>query len=180
MGVIETFVVLLGLAAAFVLVLALLKPNQFRIERQTFIDAAPAHIFAAINDFARWPAWSPWAAKDPAATSTFGAVTAGTGASFAWEGNNKVGKGAMTILQSLPPSRIAIRLDFEKPFKATNFADFTLEPENGGTRLTWSMQGPAGFVSKIMDVLFNMDKMIGRDFEAGLKSLKIQSEAEAA
>jgi hypothetical protein len=34
------------------------------------------------------------------------------------------------------------------------------------------MYGPAPFMSKVMQVFINMDNMIGKDFEAGLASLK--------
>ena len=84
--------------------------------------------------------------------------------------------GSMEIIESQPSSKIAIKLDFLKPFEAHNTAEFTLKPEGNGTRVTWAMFGPANMMSKCMDTVVGMDKMVGKDFEAGLASLKKVSE----
>ncbi len=104
--------------------------------------------------------------------TTYGPVRAGLGATMGWEGNGQVGKGNMSIVESSASERVVYRLQFEKPFKATNHASFTLTPVIDGTELIWAMEGPSPLVSKIMDLLMNMDSMIGRDFEAGLANLK--------
>ena len=44
------------------------------------------------------------------------------------------------------------------------------------TTVIWSMQGPMPFIAKVMSVFCNMDRMIGKDFEAGLASLKTITE----
>ena len=92
------------------------------------------------------------------------------------DGNKEVGQGSMEIQESVPPSRIAINLDFLKPFEAHNRVDFTLEPQGEATRVSWSMRGPAPFISKVMHVFINMDNMVRRDFEAGLANLKAVAE----
>lgn len=153
------------------------KPDTFRVERRLRIAATPAAIFPHLNDLEAWQAWSPWARKDPNAKNTFGAVRAGKGASMRWEGNKEVGVGTMTITESAPDSSVTMRLDMEKPFKATNFAEFTLKPDGTSTEVIWSLHGPAPLMTKIMDLLMNMDRMIGRDFEAGLTNLKARVEA---
>ncbi|MGL5445784.1 MAG: SRPBCC family protein [Rhabdaerophilum sp.] len=153
------------------------KPNTFHVVRRLRIAATPQAIFPHINDLQTWQTWSPWAQKDPNAKNTFGALHAGNGASLRWEGNKEVGVGTMTITGTVPDSSVAMRLDFEKPFQATNFAEFTLQPEGNSTEVIWSLHGPAPLMTKIMDLLMNMDKMIGRDFEAGLANLKARVEA---
>ena len=124
-------------------------------------------------------AWSPWEKKDPAMKRTFGAVTTGKGAVYTWEGNKNVGQGSMEIAESSPPSKVAIQLDFVKPFEAHNTVEFTLEPKGDATNLTWAMQGHTPYVAKIIHVFFDMDSMVGKDFEAGLASLKALSERQA-
>lgn len=148
------------------------KPDSFRVERRAVLKATPEAIYDQINDLAAWQAWSPWAEKDPAAKGTFGPATSGTGAWFAWDGNKNIGKGTMTIIEAARPRHVAMRLDFEKPFKGTNRADFDMQPVDGGTEVTWALSGPSPLLSKIMDLLMNMDRMIGRDFERGLVRLK--------
>ena len=160
--------VLLGYAAT--------RPDSFRVERATVIKAPPAKVFALIDDFHLWAGWSPWEKRDPAMKRTHSGAASGKGAVYAWEGNGDVGAGRMEILETTAPSRVLIRLDFLKPFAATNTAEYTIVPEGDATRVTWAMYGPAPFVSKQMQVFVSMDKMIGTDFEQGLANLKALAE----
>ncbi len=107
---------------------------------------------------------------------SYGAVASGKGATYAWNGNKDVGKGRMEIIEAAAPSKIVIKLDFFEPFEAHNTAEFAMSEKDGMTTVTWAMYGPANFISKLMGVFFNMDKMIGADFEAGLVNLKKISE----
>ncbi len=161
---------------AGVLILAATKPDTFRVQRAASIKAPPEKIFALINDFNRWGAWSPWEKKDPAMKRTFGATTSGKGAVYAWEGNKDVGQGRMEIAESVPPSKVALNLDFVKPFAAHNLVEFTLEPKGDATNVTWAMQGDTPYFAKIIHVFINMDKMVGKDFETGLANLKANAE----
>ena len=165
-------VVLLGA----LLIYAATQPDTFRIQRAATIKAPPERIFAVLNDFLRWDTWSPWEKKDPAMKRTFSAVTSGKGAVYAWEGNRDVGQGRMEIAESVAPSKVAIKLDFVKPFEAHNIVEFTLEPKGDSTHVTWAMQGPMPYISKLITVFVNMDSMVGKDFEAGLANLKTNTE----
>ncbi|MBX9924875.1 MAG: SRPBCC family protein [Hyphomicrobiaceae bacterium] len=168
------------LAALVVLALASGKPDRFVVERRAMIAAPVETVYAQVADLVAWQAWSPWAKKDPAAKAEISGPSSGVGSAFAWDGNKDVGKGRMEIIEALPPSRVKFRLDFEKPFKGTNEAQFILSPVQGGTDVVWQMTGDAVLVSKVMDLLFNMDRMVGRDFEAGLSSIKQICERKAA
>lgn len=172
----KVILVIVVVAIAGVLILAATKPDSFRVERSTTIKAPPERIFALVNDLGSWRTWSPYEAKDPAMKRTLGSVTAGKGAVYEWDGNKEVGKGRMEIIESTPPSQIDIKLDFLEPFEAHNTAEFKLEPQGEQTRVTWALFGPMPFVSKVMTTFFNMDRMIGRDFEAGLANLKAAAE----
>ena len=172
----KIILIVLVVVVAGILVFAATKPDTFTVQRSASIKAPPEKIFPLINDYRSWASWSPYETKDPAMKRTFGASTVGKGATYAWDGNKEVGQGSMEIQESVPPSRIAINLDFLKPFEAHNRVDFTLEPQGEATRVSWSMRGPAPFISKVMQVFINMDNMVGRDFEAGLANLKAVSE----
>ena len=171
----KTIGIIIAVLIAGVLILAATRPDTFRVERSTGIKAPPEKIFALINDFDRWGAWSPWEKKDAAMKRTFGAKS-GKGATYAWEGNKDVGQGRMEIADSVPPSRIAIKLDFVKPFEAHNDVVFVLEPKGDTTQVRWTMQGHTPYFAKIIHVFIDMDKMVGKDFEAGLASLKAAAE----
>jgi carbon monoxide dehydrogenase subunit G len=168
--------VIVAVLIAGVLILAATKPDTFRVQRAAIVEAPPEKVFAFINDFKRWGAWSPWEKKDPEMKRTFGAATSGKGAVYAWDGNKDVGQGRMEIAESVPPSKVAIKLDFLKPFEAHNMVEFTLEPEGDGTNVTWAMQGDSPYFAKIMQVFVSMDRMVGKDFEAGLTNLKAAAE----
>jgi uncharacterized protein YndB with AHSA1/START domain len=175
--VIKIILIVLAVAIAAVLIYAAMRPDTFRVERSASIKAPPEKVFARINDLKGWGAWSPYEKKDPAMKRSFGATTSGKGAIYEWQGNKNVGKGRMEITDAAPPSKIVIRLDFFEPFEAHNTAEFTMDRNGDVTTVTWAMYGPANFVSKLMGVFFNMDKMIGTDFEAGLANLKAISES---
>lgn len=168
----KTIAIIIAVLIAAVLIFAATKPDTFRVQRAASIKAPPERIFPLINDFNRWGAWSPWEKKDPAMKRTFGAATSGKGAVYAWEGNKDVGQGRIEIAESVAPSRITLKLDFMKPFEAHNLVEFTLEPKGDATSITWAMQGDTPYFAKIIHVFFDMDKMVGKDFEAGLATLK--------
>ena len=168
--------IVIALAIAGILILAAMQPDTFRFERKSTIKAPPEKIFAILNDFKQWGLWSPWEKKDPAMQRNFGTATSGKGATYAWEGNKDVGVGNMEIAESTPPSKLAIKLNFVKPFEASNLVNFTLTPAAGGTEVAWSMEGKSNFISKIMYLFMSMDKMVGPDFEAGLANLKAVAE----
>jgi len=167
---IVTVVLTAGIAA--VLVFALTKPDNFRVERSLAVKAPADAIYPVVADFHFWTSWSPYEGRDPAMKRSFGGTALGKGATYAWDGNNNVGAGQMEILEASTPSKLRIKLDFARPFEGHNIAEFTFVPQGDATLVTWAMYGPAPFLSKLMQVFVNMDGMIGKDFEAGLASLK--------
>jgi uncharacterized protein YndB with AHSA1/START domain len=164
------------IAVLFVIVVAT-RPADFCVTRTATISAPAAVVFAQVNDLHRWEAWSPWEKIDPALKRTFEGPSAGTGASYSWVGNKKAGEGRMTIMESRPDELIRIKLEFLKPFKATNTAEFTFKSEGNQTVVTWSMFGKNNFMAKAFHLFVNFDKMIGGDFEKGLVQLKLVAEA---
>lgn len=153
------------------------QPNEFKISRSVMIAAAPAKVFAHVNDFRDWAQWSPWDKLDPNMRRTYEGPESGVGASYAWVGNDQVGEGKMTIVTSQPPELINIDLKFIKPMEGDNLTVFTFSPEGEGTRVTWTMSGKCNFVAKAFHLFMDMEKMVGPDFEKGLAQLKSISEA---
>jgi uncharacterized protein YndB with AHSA1/START domain len=169
-------VAVLTVCVAVVLVYATTKPDTFRVQRTASIKASPEKIFPLINDFDNWTLWSPYEHRDPNLKRTRSGPASGKGAVYAWDGNKDVGQGRMEILESSPSSKIVIKLDFSRPFEAHNTAEFTLQPQGDTTNVTWAMQGPSLFIGKVMSVFLNMDNMVGKDFAAGLASMKTRAE----
>ena len=167
------FPILAGAAAALLGFFGFVatRPSNFRIQRKAHIAAPPDRVFAKIRSFREWGAWSPWEKLDPEMKRTF------DGEVYSWDGNKKVGKGRMEITTAEPPRRIEIKLDFFEPWEAHNITEFLIEPRDGGSDVTWTMTGPSPFMSKLMGVFMNFDKLVGSDFEKGLASLKKVTEA---
>ena len=165
-------VVVIGGLLAF----AATRPDSFSVQRSATIDAPADKVFAMINDFHRWGEWSPWEKLDPAMKRTFSGPDAGPGTVYEWTGNDKVGAGRMEILKAAPASKVAIKLDFIKPFEGHNVTEFTLAPQGEATQVNWNMHGPAPFITKLMGVFVSMDSMIGKDFETGLTNMKAAAE----
>lgn len=167
-----------GLVAivAAVLLFALTQPDTFSVERSATLKAPPEKIYPLISDFRQWPQWSPWEKLDPNMKRSLSGAAQGAGAVYGWAGNDDVGEGRMEITDATPPTQVRIKLDFIKPFEAHNTTVFTLTPQGEGTQVKWAMQGPAPYATKLMTLFFSMDKMIGKDFEAGLANLKAAAE----
>src|SRR5205809_3762941 len=176
-------IILIVLAAivvviAVLVVIVALQPAEFRIQRSATMSAPPAEVFAQVNDFHNWQAWSPWAKIDPEMKQNYEGSAAGTGAKYAWSGNKKVGEGRMTVLESRPSELVQIKLEFLKPFKATNTAEFTFQPRGDQTAVTWSMLGQKNFVMKAFSLFMSCDNMLGKEFEKGLAQMKSVVEAQ--
>lgn len=168
------------------LVLALIsylwvQPNDFRITRAAAISAPAEVIFAQINALNKWNAWSPWAAMDPNAKTTFSGPASGEGSSMQWQSaKDEVGAGTMTIVKSRPSGYIQFKLDMTSPMSASNLVDFTLEPEGAQTTVIWSMRGKVDFLGKVMGLFYDCDQMVGTHFTQGLANLKKIAEANKA
>jgi uncharacterized protein YndB with AHSA1/START domain len=176
----KILIVLAGLIAAFLIIVAL-QPSQYRITRSATMAAPPAMVFAHVDDLHKWDAWSPWAKLDPASKVTFDGPPTGVGAVFRWAGNDQIGEGSMTIIDSKPAELVRIRLEFIKPMAGTSTSEFTFAPVGAeaasttagtaGTTVTWTMTGENGFVGKAFCLFMNMDQMLGGQFEQGLANL---------
>ncbi|MBX3622811.1 MAG: SRPBCC family protein [Rhizobacter sp.] len=173
---IKTIALVIVLAVGALLIYAATRPDVFRVERSATIAASPDKIQPLINDMQRFNGWNPYAKKDPAMKGTYRGPAAGPGAAFDFDGDKNVGKGSLQIVEPTGPGRVSMKLDMTAPMEAHNLIDFTLAPQAGGTQVTWSMQGPMPFMGKLMGVIFNMDKMVGKDMESGLASLKALAE----
>lgn len=161
----------------FVVVLAATRPDAFLVERSARIRARPERIYPLLDDFRAWGSWSPWEKLDPQMQRTFGGAPRGEGASYAWDSAGKAGAGSMQITGADAPGELTIRLEFLRPFAASNVAAFRLVPDGDATRLTWSMTGRRPFMVKLMSLFLDMDELVGKDFETGLGAIKSLAEA---
>jgi len=170
---------LIAIAVIALLGLAATRPDKFVVTRTATIKARPEVLSAMVEDFHQWGLWSPWEKIDPDMTRTYGGPTKGVGATYAWVGNGKVGSGNMEIKAVTPGREVVFDLHFIKPFKADNVGRFDFLPEGDATLVTWSMEGASPFMAKVMGLFFDMDTVVGKDFEAGLANMKAEAEKQA-
>jgi Polyketide cyclase / dehydrase and lipid transport len=168
-------------AAIIVVVLAYaaMQSDRFQVQRSTSIKASANKIFPLINDLHAFNTWNPFDKKDPNIKGTYSGPSSGKGASYAFE-SSKTGTGSIEIVDAAPASKVTMKLVMIKPIAADNRVVFSLEPQGDATRVTWAMDGGVPFVGKVIHLIFSMDKMVGRDFEAGLADLKALAERSSS
>ena len=170
------FLLLIAIIIAAILIYASTRPGSFRVERSIIINASPEKVFSIINNFHEWEAWSPWEKASPNVKRSYDGPKSGVGSKYAWEDNKQLGSGEMELVESVPYSHVGIKIHFIKPFEAKNKVDFDLVAQGSGTIVTHAMHGPSPFISKLMSLVFNMEKMVGPKFEEGLASIKAIAE----
>jgi hypothetical protein len=169
---ITTILIGIAVAIAVVLILAAMRPTECRVTRSLAIQASPSDLFMQANDFRKWMTWSPFEKLDPAMQRTLGGPRTGPGSTYEWSGNKRAGAGRATILESRTDELTRWKLEFFRPFACVSTAEFSFRAEGDRTVVTWTLTGENNFFARLMSLFINMDKMIGRDFEAGLAKLK--------
>lgn len=150
----------------------------YTVQRTTMIKAPQQVVFDHIVHFKKWPGWSPWEDLDPDMEQNYGGAPDGqVGSTYSWSGNRKAGKGSMAITAVESPDLIRADLHFLKPFKSQSDLEWRLEQTGDATTVTWTMEAEHGAMSRVMNMFGLMEKMIGKDFEKGLHSLKNLAEA---
>jgi hypothetical protein len=175
----KTILIVVAVIIVGVLGFAATRPDDFVVKRSALIAAPPEKLEAMVSNFHQWGAWSPYETMDPDMKRTYGGAERGVGATYSWVGDDKVGTGGMEIRSVTPGREVVFGLHFVKPFKADNTGRFTFEPQGAGTKVTWSMAGKNPYIAKLMGLVFDMDQMIGKDFETGLANMKRAAEKQA-
>ena len=177
--------ILIGVAGVLILfaAVAATRPSAYHVERKLEVAAPTDLVFGVLNDLHQFAGvlvlfGSPWEKADPNMLKTFEGPAAGAGQSVAWSGNMQVGKGKMTIEESVPGQKVGMRLEFVKPMKSTATCALTLVGTPTGSLVTWSMDGNHNFIGKAFGIFMDMDNMLGSDIERGLAQLKTVAEAK--
>ena len=172
---IKTLALIALAALAVLLIVAATRPDTFRVQRSALVNAPADRVHALINDLRQFNTWNPYEKKDPLMKGEYRGPAAGPGAAYSFKGNKEVGTGSLEILKS-EPSKVTMKLHMREPFEAQNTVEFVLAPRGSATEVTWAMNGASPFVARIVGLFMDMDRMIGRDFEAGLANLKVRAE----
>ncbi|MFH6604259.1 SRPBCC family protein [Maribacter algicola] len=168
-----TLLYILLAVVALVVFLALIAPKTYDVSRSIEIESPKNEVFDYLKYLKNMDEWSPWAQKDPNMKKKFTGTDGEVGAISYWNGNKDVGEGEQEITKIVNGDRIESELRFLKPWKSTS--DCYTKVENSGvsaTKVTWGFTGKNKFPMNIMALFMSMDKMVGKDFEEGLATLK--------
>lgn len=150
-----------------------MKASEFHYEREIVIDKPLGVVFSYLKMLKNFASWNPFLKKDPAVVTEYRGTDGEPGFVSSWSGNRNVGKGEQEIVRVIPGKLIEFELRFTAPFRATNQAYFAVEAiTESQTRVKWGMKGRNAFPGSLFALVMNMEKMIGREFEAGLADLK--------
>ncbi|WP_223035018.1 SRPBCC family protein [Hanstruepera marina] len=164
--------ILLGLLA-LILVLALVAPRNYEVNRSVVINKPVPEVFSYIKHVKNQNDWSPWKQKDPNMKQEFVGTDGEIGFISKWEGNKEVGTGEQEILHIDENQRMETQLRFFKPWKSESVGYFTVEElEPNQTKVVWGFKGVNPIPFNIMMLFFNFEKAVGKDFEEGLAKLK--------
>ena len=161
------------------MVMCALGPKTMDTEQSVVIDASPASIYAEISDFKQWPNWSPWEGIDSTMVTTYEGADAGQGAQMNWT-SQMAGNGGMEIVEAVENQSLKSTLSFADPdgnSMGAGHTNWTLEPAEGGTKVTWDMEGfdlPFLFRGLIM----MSGQSVADDYSKGLSQLKTYVEAK--
>lgn len=133
---IKKIAAVIGGAVVLLLIFASTQPNTFHVARTVSVSAKPEKIFPLVNDLREQNRWSPWDKKDPAMKRTYSGADKGVGAVYEWDGNKEIGAGRLEISESVPPTKVVMKLDFIRPMEGHNVAELTLEPKGPATDVT--------------------------------------------
>ncbi len=170
--------ILLGLVGLCVLLglISLALPSAYKVERNIEINAAMEHVYPLVYDPKEWARWGVWSRRDPAMKIEYSGPAAGVGAKWSWKSKSE-GNGAMEFTAAEFNKLVAYNItfsDFDGTF--TGRLEFTRLPK--GVRVSWIADGDVGSNPLMRYFALAMDRMLGPDFEGGLKNLKEMAEKQ--
>jgi effector-binding domain-containing protein len=165
---------------ALVLVLGIIAPKEFNVERSIVIDAPRPLVYEHVSNLKKMDEWSPWAKRDSNIVQTYEGDDGTVGSVAKWEGNEEVGKGMQEIIGLAANDSVKTRLTFLEPMESECIAYFNLADEEAGVKVTWGFSGTYNYPMNAMLLFMSMDDAIGKDFEEGLANLKARCETAAA
>lgn len=171
-------VLVLAVGVAAVLLFASMQSKTFSISRNIDVDAPPERIYPHIADLRAMNVWNPFVKAEPGLVCNYAGPDQGVGAEYTWAGK-RAGAGRFEVVGANPDRSLDMMLHMSRPIECHNNVRFELKPAGARTNVSWTMSGPSNLISKVMGLFMSMDKMVGDQFEQGLRDLKAQAEQPA-
>ena len=174
MKILQWTLAVVGMFALAIVGAGFFLPSSFHIERRIDVKAPAAKVYDYIADPRQWAKWSVWTRRDPAMDVSYSGPPFGQGAKWAWKSETE-GSGNMEFTRVEPNRRVEYALAFPD-FGMKSAGAFLLDESPAGTRVTWTNAGDVGPNPLKHYIAWNMDRMVGPDFEQGLANLKAMAE----
>ncbi len=170
---------LIVVVIAFICLYAAFTPPGYVLSREMLVKATPEAIFPYINNSKKAQDWMPWKDSDPAAQMQYSGPDEGVGSTSSWDSTGPLGTGKAEVVESVQNKVVKTQLTYTRPMTMSQLAEIALTPTLDGTVVRWSVSGQSPFLCRVVGIFMNMDKMIGGEFEKGLKKLKLTLESAA-
>jgi uncharacterized protein YndB with AHSA1/START domain len=155
-----------------ILVVGILLPGSWTVERSILIQASPEAIYPHLVSASAWDDWTP----GPETGYQFFGPEQGEGSGRAWD-DPAYGQGRFEIVETDPPHHLRYAVEVEEGAIQIR-GDLRLTPEDEGTRVTWQEVGDFGWNPLLGFLAGRMEEMQGAQLEASLASLRALVEAQ--
>lgn len=174
MKILKRILMVLAALVAFVLILALVAPKSYSVEREITINQPLDSVFNYVKYLKNQDNFSVWATMDANMKKEYRGTDGVPGFVSAWESESKdVGKGEQEIMKIADGKRIDFEIRFMKPFESTDYAYMTTDAVNDSvTDVKWGFSGKMPYPMNLMLLFMSMDEMVGKDLGTGLENLK--------
>lgn len=178
--VLKVIGVIIGAFIAFVLIAGLFVSKDFHYETSIAINAPIEKVWDQVSNLNNHANWSPWEKKDPNMVKTFSGTPGTVGSVMSWKGNKDVGIGSQTITSLTPMTDVQTLMKFKEPFETESTAFFKLLQGKDGVQITWGFDSKYPYPFNVSQLLFDMKKMMDKDFVPGLQKLKTVCETQSS
>jgi hypothetical protein len=169
--------ILIGLIV-LILLTALFVKKEYTVEREISIAKPKLEVFEYVKLLKNQDNFSVWAKIDPTMKKEYRGTDGNVGFVSAWDSPVKnAGKGEQEITKISDGVRIEYEIRFFKPMKSTDNAFLSFESLNDSiTNVKWGFSGKIQYPMNVMFLFMDMDAILGKDLEGGLKNLKVELE----
>ncbi len=158
--------------------LSMLMATSQKLERSITINAPASVVYNELTRLENFNKYSVWSRNDTMAKYVLTGTDGTVGATSSWSGHPAIsGEGKIEIASLEKNKRITHQLIFTKPRTGKAESIFTLNENNGVTTVTWDFKLATPRPWNIFNLIYSLDKKMGKDFEEGLSLMKKAIEA---
>lgn len=174
MKFLKLFLGILVALIAIVLIISLLLPGSFDVQRTITIEQPKTVVYDYIKYLKNQDNFSKWTKIDPAMKKIFHGEDGTVGFVSAWSSDHKdVGKGEQEIIKIEEGLRIDYELRFIEPWESTSPAFMSVDSISATqTIVTWGFHGEMAVPMNLMLLFMDMEENLGDDLAGGLDNLK--------